>query len=51
MIVLDVSKSMLAEDATPNRLARAKAEIVELRYFGGLTEAQTAEALRLPPRE
>lgn len=29
MIVLDVSRSMLAEDATPNRLARAKAEIVE----------------------
>lgn len=29
MVVLDVSKSMLAEDATPNRLARAKAEIVE----------------------
>ena len=30
MIVLDVSKSMLAEDAAPNRLARAKAEINEL---------------------
>ena len=30
MIVLDVSKSMLAEDAVPNRLARAKAEINEL---------------------
>ncbi len=27
LIVLDVSKSMLAEDAAPNRLARAKAEI------------------------
>ncbi len=27
MIVLDVSRSMLAEDAAPNRLARAKAEI------------------------
>jgi len=27
MVVLDVSKSMLAEDAAPNRLARAKAEI------------------------
>ncbi|MEM7218743.1 MAG: VWA domain-containing protein [Pseudomonadota bacterium] len=30
MVVLDVSKSMLAEDAAPSRLARAKAEIVEL---------------------
>ena len=27
MIVLDVSRSMLAEDAAPNRLARAKAEV------------------------
>jgi Ca-activated chloride channel family protein len=27
MFVLDVSRSMLADDATPNRLARAKAEI------------------------
>src|SRR6185312_11497335 len=30
MFVLDVSRSMLAEDAAPNRLARAKAEIEEL---------------------
>lgn len=30
MIVLDVSKSMLAEDVQPNRLARAKAEISEM---------------------
>jgi Ca-activated chloride channel family protein len=30
MVVLDVSRSMLAEDAAPNRLARAKAEIAEL---------------------
>jgi Ca-activated chloride channel family protein len=29
MVVLDVSRSMLAEDAAPNRLARAKAEIGE----------------------
>ena len=29
MVVLDVSKSMLAEDAAPNRLDRAKAEIGE----------------------
>jgi len=30
MICLDVSRSMLAEDAVPNRLERAKAEIVDL---------------------
>jgi Ca-activated chloride channel family protein len=30
MFVLDVSRSMLAEDAAPNRLARAKAEIHQL---------------------
>ncbi len=30
MIALDVSRSMLAEDVAPNRLARAKAEIVDL---------------------
>ena len=29
LVALDVSRSMLAEDATPNRLARAKAEIGE----------------------
>ena len=29
MVVLDVSRSMLAEDAAPNRLARAKAELGE----------------------
>ena len=29
MVVLDVSRSMLAEDASPNRLARAKAELAE----------------------
>ncbi len=30
MVVLDISKSMLAEDMRPNRLARAKLEISEL---------------------
>jgi Ca-activated chloride channel family protein len=30
MFVIDTSRSMLAEDAAPNRLARAKAEISEL---------------------
>ena len=29
MVALDVSKSMLAEDAAPNRLARAKADVAE----------------------
>ena len=29
LVVLDVSKSMLAEDAAPNRLARSKADIAE----------------------
>lgn len=30
MVVLDVSKSMLAEDAAPSRLLRAKAEVLDL---------------------
>jgi Ca-activated chloride channel family protein len=30
MFVLDVSKSMLAEDSAPNRLARARAEIAQI---------------------
>lgn len=30
MFVIDVSRSMLAEDAAPNRLARAKSEIAQL---------------------
>ena len=36
LFVLDVSKSMLAEDAVPNRLGRAKAEIADLvaRFHG-----------------
>jgi Ca-activated chloride channel family protein len=38
MFVLDVSRSMLAEDAAPNRLARAKAEIGEL--VGKLDDAR-----------
>ena len=33
MICLDVSKSMLAEDAAPNRLERAKAELTDLLSF------------------
>jgi len=36
MVVLDVSESMLAEDLKPNRLARAKLEIIELmEQLGG----------------
>ena len=38
LFVLDVSRSMLAEDAAPNRLARAKAEIGEL--VGKLDDAR-----------
>jgi Ca-activated chloride channel family protein len=38
LFVLDVSRSMLAEDAAPNRLARAKAEIDEL--VGKLDDAR-----------
>jgi len=30
MVVLDTSRSMLAEDAAPNRLSRAKAEVAEM---------------------
>lgn len=30
MVVLDVSRSMLAEDATPNRLQRAKQQIIDM---------------------
>ncbi len=30
MFVLDVSRSMLAEDATPNRLSRAKQQIIDM---------------------
>lgn len=33
MVCLDVSKSMLAEDVRPNRLRRAKAEVLDLLAF------------------
>ena len=35
MVALDTSRSMLAEDAAPNRLARAKAEVAEIRDEDG----------------
>ena len=43
MIVLDLHMALerLAE------LDRRAAEVVELRYFGGLSEAETAEALQV----
>ena len=39
VFVLDVSRSMLAEDAAPNRLARAKAEIGAARRRGSTATA------------
>jgi len=33
MVCMDVSKSMLAEDVSPNRLRRAKAEVLDLLAF------------------
>ena len=43
---------MVALDAALNRLAEvdpARAQLVELRYFGGLTIEETAEALSISP--
>lgn len=53
MVVLDVSRSMLAEDAAPNRLARAKAEVSDmldalLGHRVGLV-AFAGRAVRLAP--
>ncbi len=61
MIALDVSRSMLAEDVAPNRLARAKAEIADLLGYlrGDQTHAgqpqqqdpHPAQAHARPPHE
>ena len=47
------SEELLALDEALQRLSQqdpTKSRIVELRYFGGLTVQQTAEALKLAPR-
>ena len=47
------SEEVLAVDVAVSRLKELdpqQASIVELRYFGGLTVEETAEALRLSPR-
>ena len=47
------SEELLALDEALERLAaqdRRKSQIVELRYFGGLTAGETAEFLQLPLR-
>jgi RNA polymerase sigma factor (TIGR02999 family) len=47
------SKELLALDEALEKLAAQdsrKSQIVELRYFGGLTVAETAEFLKLSPR-
>jgi RNA polymerase sigma factor, sigma-70 family/RNA polymerase sigma factor, TIGR02999 family len=47
------SEELLALDEALERLAAQdprKSQIVELRYFGGLTVAETAEFLKLSPR-
>jgi Ca-activated chloride channel family protein len=50
MFVLDTSRSMLAEDAAPNRLARAKAEIAQLvRQLDGHRVGLVAFAGRAAP--
>jgi RNA polymerase sigma factor (TIGR02999 family) len=49
----DASIDLLALDEALDRLARIDPElsrIIELRFFGGLTEAQVAEALGVSPR-
>ena len=46
-------EELLALDEALNALAQTderKSRVVELRFFGGLTEAETAEALNVSPR-
>ena len=50
---LGKSEEILAVDAAIARLSeldRQQAQVVELRYFGGLTVEETAEFLRVSPR-
>jgi RNA polymerase sigma factor (TIGR02999 family) len=45
-------EDLLALDEALNALAKfdaRKAQVVEMRFFGGLTEAEIAEALRVSP--
>ena len=44
--ILDLHDALLALEAAEPRLAK----VVEMRYFGGYTEAETAEALELTER-
>lgn len=50
---IELSEELLAVDEALERLAKLDAQqarVVELRYFGGLTVEETAEALDIAPR-
>lgn len=52
VLTKEKSKELIALDEALERLAvfdRTKSQIVELRYFGGLTVEETAEALGIAP--
>ena len=44
--IVDLDESLTAF----SRLAPRQAQVVELRYFGGLTEEEIAEVLKVSPR-
>jgi RNA polymerase sigma factor (TIGR02999 family) len=53
IVAEEVSEQLVALDEALKRLAEAdprKSQIVELRYFGGLSVEETAEALKVAPR-
>jgi len=53
LAVAQQSDQLVALDEALERLAAVNArlsQVVECRYFGGLTEAETAEALGVTPR-